>query len=128
MLSGLAFGSFFVCTAPIGEHAGLSPMVIARIASVLVIGGFARMADGFWLPPRRLAKATAIAGVLDAAAVALYLAATHHGSASVVAVAASLYPAATVLLASTLLGERVNRFARVGLVLAVVAVALLALA
>jgi drug/metabolite transporter (DMT)-like permease len=56
-----------------------------------------------------------------------YLLSTREGLLSVSAVLASLYPAATILLAATLLHERVHRPQLLGLVLCGVTVSLLAL-
>ncbi len=67
-----------------------------------------------------------VMGVLDLSANGLYAIATRHGLLSVVAVASSLYPLATVLLARIVLGERVRRIQEVGIVAALAGVALIA--
>jgi len=56
---------------------------------------------------------------------ALYLVATWYGPLSLVATLASLYPASTVLLARFTLGERLTRAQALGVVCALVAVALM---
>lgn len=48
-------------------------------------------------------------GLLDAWANALFLVATRHGMLTVVAALGALYPAATLMLARTALGERLAR-------------------
>ena len=65
-------------------------------------------------------------GILDLTANGLYALATRHGLLSVVAVAASLYPLITVLLARSLLGERVHRVQEIGIVAALAGVTLIA--
>jgi drug/metabolite transporter (DMT)-like permease len=75
--------------------------------------------------PRAL-FALAVVGLLDLSANGLYALATRHGLLSVVAVAASLYPLATVVLARVLLGERVRRVQEVGIVAALAGVVLIA--
>jgi drug/metabolite transporter (DMT)-like permease len=65
-------------------------------------------------------------GALDAAATALYAGATTKGLLSVVAVTSSLYPAVTVALARTLLGERLTARQATGIAVALAGVALLA--
>jgi drug/metabolite transporter (DMT)-like permease len=65
-------------------------------------------------------------GVLDLSANGLYALATRHGLLSVVAVAASLYPLVTVMLARSLLGERVRRSQELGIAAALAGVALMA--
>ena len=52
--------------------------------------------------------------------------ATNHGILPLVAVAASLYSAVTVLLARFVLGERLARSQRLGIVIALLGVALIA--
>jgi drug/metabolite transporter (DMT)-like permease len=68
----------------------------------------------------------ALAGVLDFAATGLYGLANRHGQLSIVAVAGSLYPVATVLLARAILSERVVRLQALGVGLALAGVALIA--
>lgn len=69
----------------------------------------------------------AAAGVLDVSANAAFLAGINTGLLSIVAVLSSLYPAVTVLMARTILGERLHRLQVVGLVAAAVGVAAMAL-
>ncbi|BCO37131.1 hypothetical protein ACT16_07850 [Mycobacterium heckeshornense] len=64
--------------------------------------------------------------MLDASANVAMLLALHTALLSLASVVISLYPAATVVLAITLLGERVSRPQAVGLVLALLAVAMIA--
>lgn len=64
-------------------------------------------------------------GILDMLANLLYLVATRHGSLSVVVTLSSLYPASTVILARTDLGERLSAKQTVGIVCALVAVMLI---
>jgi drug/metabolite transporter (DMT)-like permease len=68
----------------------------------------------------------ALMGALDLTANGLYALATRHGLLSIVAVAASQYPLVTVVLARMLLHERVRRIQEIGIVAAVVGVALIA--
>ncbi len=68
------------------------------------------------------------AGAGDMVANVLYLLAVRRGLVSLVAVIVALYPAATVLLAQVVLGERLRRIQLGGLALAAGAATLLALA
>ena len=80
--------------------------------------------------PGRVARASLLplgaVAVLDLSATALYALATRHGLLSEIAVASSLYPLATVLLARVVLGERVRRVQELGIVAAMAGVALIA--
>jgi uncharacterized membrane protein len=64
-------------------------------------------------------------GVLDMLANLLYLLATRQGPLSVVVTLSSLYPASTVVLARTVLGERLNAMQAAGIVCALAAVILI---
>jgi drug/metabolite transporter (DMT)-like permease len=64
--------------------------------------------------------------VLAAVALVLFVASTHHGLLSITGIIASLYPAATVVLAILVLRERVHRSQALGLALCALAVGLVA--
>jgi drug/metabolite transporter (DMT)-like permease len=68
------------------------------------------------------------AGLFDAGANALFLAAARTGLLSLVAVLSALYPASTILLARVVLGERIGPMQRLGLVTGLVGVILIAAA
>ena len=82
--------------------------------------------------PRRPAKrqgdfpALGLAGLLDGTATLLFATAFSRGLLSVVAVLGGLYPVVTVILAQTLLHERLARGQRVGVVAALAGVAMIA--
>lgn len=127
LLAGIGFGAFFVLLSRTGPEAALWPLVTSRAASlglVVVAGVATRRAVR---PAAGAGWISAGAGVLDMTANALYLLAAQRGLLSLVAVLASLYPAMTVVLAAALLAERLRRIQLVGVLLAIVAVALIAL-
>lgn len=125
--AGIAFGVVFVLLARVGGDAGLWPVLTQRAASVPTL----LVASSVAGVPRRATRTDlrliVPAGLCDAGANALFVAASRAGALSVVGVVSSLYPAATVLLASVVLKERVTRSQGVGLVLAGTGVVLLAL-
>jgi drug/metabolite transporter (DMT)-like permease len=125
LLSGLGFGLYFVCLGRAGSDAGLWPLTVSRITSALLIVPIALRNRGS-VPVRGRSLAVAVAaGTLDALANLFFLLATHHGLLSVASVLTSLYPATTVLLAVTLLHEKLNRTQRGGLLLAAGAIVLI---
>ena len=128
--AGTAFGLSFVCFAETSDGSGYWPLLIARVAAVLVVGvtvvAITRRRPPSVLPhdrPRRLAVA---AGVLDVTATVLLLTALREGLVVVVAPMAALAPAFTVIWAWALLKEPVTRHQVVGLGLALVGLVLIA--
>ena len=66
-------------------------------------------------------------GIADALGNVLYVAATQFGRIDIAAVASSLYPASTVILAMIFLKERLNITQTLGVALALVAIALISM-
>ena len=95
----------------------------AGVATLLVAAAFAR--PSMRIEPSLLPSLLAI-GFFDVLANSLFAVATNHGLLSLVAVAGSLYSAVTVLLARFVLGERLARSERAGVVVALAGVALIA--
>jgi drug/metabolite transporter (DMT)-like permease len=127
VIAGLGFGVFFVALSRTDAESGLYPLVGARAASIAVLvtalafsrswGGVARSSAGY----------VVVAGVLDCAANSCYLLALEDGDLTWVAAVVSLYPATTVLLAGLVVRERISRLQLVGLLLAGVALAMVAI-
>ena len=128
LLAGLGFGVMFVALAQVGEGSGLWPVAHGQLVAALVAAGIAVTLRASWRPAgRRPLTSAAAAGPLGALAVVAYTLSTRTGLLSVSAVLSSLYPAATILLAATVLHERIRRPQLVGLLLCGVTVSLLAL-
>jgi uncharacterized membrane protein len=125
LASGAAIGVFLVCLGRTREVAGLWPLLVARVVSV---GGFLALALVLRAPivPGRGARASTLAaGSFDVVANAVYTVAVRGGPLGLVATLASLYPASTVALARVVLGERLGGVARLGFVLALIAIVLI---
>jgi drug/metabolite transporter (DMT)-like permease len=97
---------------------------IMRIVAVPCIVALA-FAVGVRRPSRRLWPLLVGVGIGDTGATLLYAAASTRGLLSVVAVLASLYPVVIVVLARTLLNERVARPQLLGVGVALAGVALI---
>jgi drug/metabolite transporter (DMT)-like permease len=126
LVAALGFGSFFVGLRASARHDVWWALFAARTAGLVALGTVALR----FRPERGIRRGElpplAAVGALDLAANALYAVATRHGILSVVAVAASLYPLATVLLARVFLGERVRRIQELGIVAAIGGVLMIA--
>lgn len=127
LLSGVGFGLFFVFIARTAETAGQWPLASARGISAAMFFVGALVARGAVLPEKGSRKAVVLAGALDAMAAVFFVLAARAGLLSVGAVLASLYPAATIVLARFISQERISRRQIYGLVLAGLAVSLLAI-
>jgi uncharacterized membrane protein len=101
------------------------PLIAARITSVALFGLIA-VATGRTVRMSAPATTTAIAGgALDMLANALYMLAARVGPLSIVVTLASLYPAATVILARVVLGERLSLVQAIGIACALLAVVII---
>lgn len=128
LLAGVGFGLMFAALGQVREEAGLWPLALAQAASALTVVLLAVALRQAWVPRDRLAWRAVAMGPLGATATGAFLLATHEGLLTVVSVISSLYPATTVLLATIVLRERIERWQAVGLALAAAAVTLVALA
>ncbi|UYM03522.1 EamA family transporter [Solicola gregarius] len=128
VLAGLGFGSMFAILGQVDSDAGMYPLALMQVTSVLSVIATATLLRTAWLPRDRLAWRAAMMGPLGATATGAFLYATHTGLLTLVSVVAALYPALTVLLAAVVLREHIHRTQAVGLALAAAAVSLVAAA
>jgi drug/metabolite transporter (DMT)-like permease len=128
--AGLGFGAFFVgievaaqtdalWATAFGRLGGVALIVAAAVASLRVAPGNVRFF------PAAMPVLVTI-GFLDILANDLFAFATRHGLLSLVAVAGSLYPVVTVLLARFVLGERLAPAQKAGVALALAGAVMLA--
>lgn len=136
--AGTLIGTFLILIDLTPDDSGLVPLVVSRGVNAVVmftaigIGalwvrrrGSAPQSHGGWKPGLGLAI---IAGVIDAAANAMLLLGLRLGELTIQSVLTALYPAGTILLAAIVLRERIAPVQVVGLLLALTAAAMLALA
>jgi drug/metabolite transporter (DMT)-like permease len=126
--SGVAFAIAFVALHQIGAEGGLWPLAVSRAAATAVVWVVALASGHFLLPHGEPMKLAVYVSFLDVAANAAMLYAFQGGLLSLVSVIGSLYPAATVLLAMVMLGERVSKVQQAGMLLALAAVGMIAVA
>jgi drug/metabolite transporter (DMT)-like permease len=128
LIAGTAFGFFFVLLDRTSADAGLTPLVATRIASFLLVILVTLVGRRSLRVGRAALPFVLASGVGDMTANALFLLATQqHGQLAITGVLASLYPMSTVVLAQSLLRERLVRAQFAGLAAAVGAVVLITL-
>jgi drug/metabolite transporter (DMT)-like permease len=116
--AGLVVGWFLICVARIGGHAGLVPLVVARLVAIALITGWYAAQRLPLAPPPAARPAALGAGVLDSTANVAYWFAAHAGPIALTATLVSLAPATTIVLGRVVLGERWSVPQRYGMGLA----------
>ncbi len=125
-LAGLGFGGLLICLSLASESSGIWALLPARVVGSLVLLVILVSTGRTLVPVRGSLIPSVSAGVLVTLGNGLFVVATTKGSLAVVSVLAAMFPAATVVLAWLVLGERLTPQRRVGLALALVAVGLVA--
>ncbi len=126
-LAALGFGTFFLIIDRVADRDPAWTIAAARVGGVALLAIAALWRHPALPNPRGAALAALLAiGIFDVLANSLYAVATQHGILPLVAVAASLYSAVTVLLARVVLGERLARSQQLGVAVALCGIALIA--
>jgi len=126
LAAGIGFGLSLVLFAAASHHGGYWPVLSARVAAAVVVWT-ALVVTGGGGALRTVPKTQAIgAGLLDVGSTMLLVAALRTSLTAIVAPVASLAPGFTTLHAWWHLGERLSRIQWVGVVLALVGLALIA--
>ena len=125
--AGSGFGTAFILLAYASRHPGFWPVISARAAAVVAVGGALVIFGSPRLTSLRPRRMAFFAGLLDATGTVLLLIAVRKGLAAVVAPVANLTPAFTVMLAWWVLRERATRVQIAGLVVGLVGLVLIAI-
>src|SRR5580704_18129359 len=108
LVAGACFALLFIGLNRAGSGSGLWPVAATTVAELAVALAVAAATRNLRLPdvrPRLLAVTT---GVTGTSGTILFFFASHEGFLAVTAVLTSLYPAVTIVLARTLLDERLT--------------------
>ena len=124
-IAGASLGGFLVCLSRVSEHAGLWPLVTARLAGTVSVLAILLVRREPFRIDRGTVAICAASGVLDSIANLLYLWIVQQHALSIVGTIVSLSPATVVLLARIVLHERFHRRQVIGLLLAAVAIVLM---
>jgi drug/metabolite transporter (DMT)-like permease len=121
---GLGVLNILISQVPSGQlFASLAVVKVAAAVTVLLVIVARREA---WRVGGSVAPALAGVGILDMGGNALFVLAAQAGRLDVAAVLSSLYPVVTVVLAATLLRERITRPHLLGIAVAIIAIGLIA--
>ena len=126
LVAALGFGAAFVCLDGGGHYSVGMTLLVQRATSVLLLAIPVVLVTRLAGLRRRDLPGLAGVGAGDAAANGTFALSSTLGMLSVTSVLASLYPVATLLLARTVLGERLTRLQAYGVALALVGIVLLA--
>ena len=127
LLAGVGFALLFIGLDRAGSGSGLWPVVAATVGEFAAALVAAVAVRSFALCGGRARLLAVITGAAGATGTILFFLATHQGFLAVTAVLTSLYPAVTIVLARTVLGERLTALRLGGLVTAGACVTLIAL-
>jgi drug/metabolite transporter (DMT)-like permease len=123
--AGFFFAVFFVFLDGVDDAAGLWPILAVRLASLVLAGLVVILGPATATPAAGTRLGVAAAGLIGTAADYLFVLGSTLGLLSVVVVLTSLYPVTTVVLARTMLKERIARAQLGGLALAALGVVLI---
>jgi drug/metabolite transporter (DMT)-like permease len=130
--AGVTLGALTVALARVSDGLVFGPLALMRaveavaVVAAIVIAARLRPEAGGWRITRSLWPTMVAVGALDMGATGAYIAATQAGPLAIAAVLSALYPVVTVILAATLLRERVTRIHGLGIVAAAIAIVLIA--
>lgn len=127
LVAGIGFGGYTICINLTSEGSGLIPLVPARTATMLVVAGLAAVRVWTVSPWRASPRGIIVGnGLLDVSGNVALLLALRAGSLARVSIAASFYPAVTVLMARVINSEHLTARQITGLGLTLVALAAIA--
>jgi len=126
LVAGACFALLFIGLDRAGSGSGLWPVAATTVTELAAALAVAAVTRNLRLPNTRPRLLAVITGAAGAAGTILFFFATHEGFLAVTAVLTSLYPAVTIVLARTVLGERLTALRLAGLVLAAACVGLIA--
>jgi drug/metabolite transporter (DMT)-like permease len=123
-LAGAAFGGFFICLGLVDAGKIITPLIITRSFTLLTGLGLIAI-KRLPLPALTGNPPALLAGLLDAGGNLFFILAKQNTRLDVVAVLASLYPAATVLLSALILKEKISPRQGAGVVACLAAIVLI---
>jgi len=125
LLAAIGFGGYFPFMHAAGDADFWWASLVFRTTTLLVLTVAVLITRTNVRVPRPDLRVVALVGIGDTLGNALFAAASNYGLVSVTSVLASLYPLVTVVLAHTILHERVDPSQRLGIAGTLAGVALI---
>jgi drug/metabolite transporter (DMT)-like permease len=125
LLAAIGFGGYFPFMHAAGDADFWWASLVFRTTTLLVLTFAVLITRTRVRIPRGDLRVVGLVGIGDTLGNAFFAAASNYGLVSVTSVLASLYPLVTVVLAHTLLHERVDRSQRLGIAGTLAGVALI---
>jgi len=124
--AGLGFGLAFIFYDQAVQHSVLGPLIASKIVGIIALIIILKIFRIGAMPHKHKYPLICFTGFFDAAGTAFYAAAAHVGRLDISAVLSSMHPGITALLAWVILKERLTRRQWVGVIAALIALALIA--
>jgi drug/metabolite transporter (DMT)-like permease len=124
LASGVCISGFLILMDR-AKGGGLWPLFVSRIVATATLSALALVTRRPQLPAREIRPTAAWCGVFDAGGTIGLVLALSRGTLGITATLISLYPAATLMLARVVLGERLRGRQMLGLACALAAVILI---
>ena len=126
VIAGIGFGiAFILFDQAVHQHV-FGPLIASRITAILALIAILKIFRIGTMPEKRQYPIVCLTGLLDVTGTTFYASAAHVGRLDISAVLASMHPAITALLAWVILKETLSRRQWVGVIEALVAIALIA--
>jgi drug/metabolite transporter (DMT)-like permease len=126
LAAGLAIGIFNILISQVPGTVLFGSLTLVKVSSAAFVALVILAGRRSWRLGRRVLPVVLVIGALDIAGNALFVLAAQAGRLDVAAVLSSLYPVMTVILAATILNERMSRTHLLGIAAAVIAIGLIA--
>jgi drug/metabolite transporter (DMT)-like permease len=126
LIGGVALGLMSTLLSRIGLAHVFGPLAVLRAGAVLIFLAVVAARRIPWRLPRATIPLAVAVGAIDLIGNVAFMTASRTGALAIAAILSSLYPIVTVLLATSILHERITRSHAAGVALAGIAIALIA--